>query len=470
MYSRPTFWLEFRLLSDGLQTAAVHTLPLTEWHQANTPVFSLFPALPTELRLKVWEYMIAPRIVGIACLCLEDGAASIQTQREELWGPHPAVRPAVPVLLHINRETRALALRHYELSFEWKVPLVLAGADLHAPSPLRYTAPSPPPPPLPSIIPQPADESSLPAIDPYAPNISSYHDLLDPWPGSSTLGVGGGGVGNGSERRTAESGLTATTTTTSSSSSAAPPSGSGGDPSTSTTATTTNSTIYSPERRTSSPPRTWFNFALDAVYLLGELEPCDSFGFNSPMAYFIASQTARRVRKAAVSFGALRYGETGGQQIFGALFHVVDRFPPLAAEDGEGEGEVLVCVTERDEWTHAMMGHDTGLVDERYRRHVNARRGGEGNVVMGGSGGAGGGGGAGNNDGGDDAEEANVIQKIWRDWYRGAIVTSPLKNLRFSLIPENDLEHHVYEFMMATPAKPKARGSKGGTSGRDEHR
>lgn len=65
--SNPSFWLEFRLISDGLETSAVKAMPLTMWHAANNPVFRLFPALPTELRLKVWEYMIAPRIVGIAC-------------------------------------------------------------------------------------------------------------------------------------------------------------------------------------------------------------------------------------------------------------------------------------------------------------------------------------------------------------------------------------------------------------------
>jgi hypothetical protein len=66
-FTQPAFWLELRLLSDGLETAAVEALPLTAWHAATNPVFGLFPALPTELRLKVWEYMIAPRIVGIAC-------------------------------------------------------------------------------------------------------------------------------------------------------------------------------------------------------------------------------------------------------------------------------------------------------------------------------------------------------------------------------------------------------------------
>ncbi|TRX92200.1 hypothetical protein FHL15_006815 [Xylaria flabelliformis] len=442
MYSRPTFWLEFRLLSDGLQTNAVHAMPLTAWHKKNTPVFSLFPALPTELRLKVWEYLIAPRIVGIACLCLDDGTSSVEVQRDEIWGPHPAIKPAVPVLLHIDRETRALALRHYELSFEWKVPRVLAGADMHPPAPSRSPILAPPP-----VMPEsPAAGSSRPTNDSSLSHISSYHDLLDPSPPSSTSGVGG-------ERRTGAEAVYNSTTTTATNGGTTTAIGKG------------TSTIFSPERRTSSPPRTWFNFALDAVYLLGELEPCDSFGFNSPMTYFIPSQTARRVRKAAVSFSALRYGGTGGQQIFGALFHVVDRFPPSS-----DDGEVLVCVTERDEWTHAMMGYGTPLVDEgdrrrrsrHHRRLLEARTNNNDNVDAA----------VGREIGvgavtaqrlpadDDEAEGGNVVQKIWRDWYRGAIVTSPLKNLRFSLIPESDLEHHVYDFMMATPAKPRPRGNK----------
>ncbi|KAI0860298.1 hypothetical protein F4860DRAFT_226038 [Xylaria cubensis] len=442
MYSRPTFWLEFRLLSDGLQTSTVHSMPLTAWHERNTPVFSLFSALPTELRLKVWEYLIAPRIVGIACLCLDDGTSSVEVQREEIWGPHPAIKPAVPVLLHINRETRALALRHYELSFEWKVPRVLAGADMHPPVPSRSPILAPPP-SLPAAMPEsPAAGSSQPTNDSSSlSHISSYHDLLDPSPPSSTSGVGG-------ERRTGVVEAAGENSTTSN-----------GSTTTSSIGKGTSSTIFSPERRTSSPPRTWFNFALDAVYLLGELEPCDSFGFNSPMTYFIPSQTARRVRKAAVSFSALRYGGTGGQQIFGALFHVVDRFPP-----SPDDGEVLVCVTERDEWTHAMMGYGTPLVDERERRRrlLEARINNSDNVdaAVGREIGVGAVTARQLPDDDDEAEGGNVVQKIWRDWYRGAIVTSPLKNLRFSLIPESDLEHHVYDFMMATPAKPRIRGNK----------
>ncbi|GAP83860.1 hypothetical protein SAMD00023353_0502780 [Rosellinia necatrix] len=425
-FSRPTFWLEFRLLSDGLETAAVQSLPLTEWHNTHNPVFLRFPALPAELRLKIWEYLIAPRIVGIACLCQEDGAPSVEVQRNQLWGPHSIVKSPIPVLLHVNRETRALALKHYELSFEWKVPRELAGTDLHPPVPVRS-------PILAGLVLPPAGPESAhtPAQNPLLAtdsvgasisHMSSYHDLLDRSPVAST----------------ATQASTSTTLETAGPSRPAMNSLPLPDPA---------------PRRTSSPPRTWFNFGLDAVYLLGELEPCDSFGFNNPMTYFIPSRTARRVRKTAVSFGALRYGETGGQQIFGALFHVVDRFVSAPAGSGDRGGELLVCVTERDEWTHAMMGNETGLVNERYRHihndvagHVLVDNAAAATTTTTATATA-----------ADPDDEGNVVQQIWRDWYRGAIVTSPLANLRFSLIPEKDLEHHVYDFMVRVPAKQRRK-------------
>ncbi|KAI3323791.1 hypothetical protein HD806DRAFT_495601 [Xylariaceae sp. AK1471] len=390
-FAHPSFWLEIRLLSDGHETAAVKALPLTAWHAANNPAFGLFPALPTELRLKVWEYMIAPRIVGIACLCLEDGGSSVETQRNDLWGSHPAIEPSIPALLHVSRETRTLALKHYELSFEWKVPRELAGTDLYPP--VRDPFPIPitihPPP----AVSQPDPSGSF-------SHISTYHDLLDPQPGLSSSSTVGGGIA-------------------------------------------TSATDSFSERRTSSPPRTWFNFSLDAVYLLGELEPCDSFGFNSPMTYFIPPQTTRRVRKVAVSFGALRYGETGGQQVFGTLFHVVDRFAPA-------DGEVLVCVTERDEWTHAMMGNERALVPKTKNPDYWLAMAVQDAMDV-----------------SDPDREGNVVQGVWRDWYRGSIIRSPLADMRFMLIEENDLEEQVYNSMVVAPAQQKMELGNG-TAGPDK--
>ncbi|KAI1381539.1 hypothetical protein F4677DRAFT_403324 [Hypoxylon crocopeplum] len=291
----PRFRLAFRVVDDGLETAEAEDLNLAGSH-AHGGAFAFFPSLPPELRLKIWEYLIAPRIVAAACLDAE--APPPEEEPEEPWTSFPdlcAVEPEpTPVLLRISRETRTLALAHYEPAFAWKVPHVL----LH-------------------------------------------------------------GTASDSTR---------------------------------------------------SPPRAWFNYGLDAVYLLGELEPCDSYGFNSPMAYFLGREEALRIKRLAVAFAALRYGEAGSQHIFGALFHVVDRFARV-------DGRVLVAVTPRDEMTHALMGGDGPLVrgEEDGWGGRNERK----------------------------KDEVNVVQKIWRDWYRGSIVTSSLANVQFELVREMDLPWHI---------------------------
>lgn len=146
------------------------------------------------------------------------------------------------------------------------------------------------------------------------------------------------------------------------------------------------------------------------MYLLGELEPCDSYGFNSPMAYFLDREEALRVKRLAVAYGALRFGEAGPQHIFGALFHVVDRFARVG-------GKVLVAVVPRDEFTHQLMGGEDMLVRGEEDGGEGARRG--------------------------AGEDVNMVQKIWRDWYRGSIVTSSLANMQFELVRESDLPEHI---------------------------
>ncbi|OTA94026.1 hypothetical protein M434DRAFT_395091 [Hypoxylon sp. CO27-5] len=310
---RPRFRLEFRVVSDGLETAKAKALTQAGQH-AHGGRFTLFPQLPAELRLKIWEYLLAPRIVAIACLDAEAPPPSDE-EPEEPWASFPELEDpaprAVPVLLLVNQETRTLALKRYSPAFAWKVPYMLLHND---------------------------------------------------------------------------SSPTSSTTASSSSSSS-----------------------------TWSRPRVWFDYARDAVYLLGELEPCDSYGFNSPMAYFLDREEALRVRRLAVAFAALGYGESGSQHIFGTLFHVVDRFARLG--DGGGGAGVLVAVAPRDELTHALMG-------------------GEGPLVPGDGDGDG-------NRGRVRGDEMNVVQKIWRDWYRGSIVTSSLASVQFELVRESDLPQRI---------------------------
>jgi hypothetical protein len=136
----------------------------------------------------------------------------------------------------------------------------------------------------------------------------------------------------------------------------------------------------------------WFNFAVDALLLLGELEPFDRYGFNSPMVYFLDKEDTARVRHVALAFEELRYGEQDSEQIFGCLFHVLDRFPAA--------GRLLVTSTPQD-------------LEER--RDVLAA---------------------------DD----NPIQKVWRGWINGtSVVTSSLADTQILMIRELDLETFIRE-------------------------
>ncbi|KAI0884699.1 uncharacterized protein GGS22DRAFT_145947 [Annulohypoxylon maeteangense] len=326
--TRPRFSLKFSVLSDGLESGRAQALTQAGLH-IHGGVFPLFPNLPIELRLKIWEYLLAPRIVGITCLDAEAPPAS-EDGLEDPWSSarslcHCDPPAKTPVLLLVNRESRYLALKHYEPAFRWKVPPGLLANPF---------------PRLPSF---PASPS---------PSPFNSNPNLTPTPNSNP---------NPQTR---------------------------------------------PEPPSRSPPSVWFSFATDTVYLLGDLEPCDSFGFNSPTVYFLAREEAVRVKRLAVAFAALGYGESGSQHIFGALFHVVDRFA--------GVETVLVAVVPRDELTHALVGGEGPLV----RVGCEGRGGGKG-------------------------EEVNVVQRIWRDWYRGSIVTSKLARVRFELVREVDLPDRV---------------------------
>ncbi len=281
------------------------------------------------------------------------------------------------------------------------------------------------------------------------------------------------------------------------------------------------------------------------LYLAGELEPHDSFGFNSPMAYFVGRGDAARVRRVAVAFAALGYGETASQQIFGSLFHVVDRFGQqqlrlrqekikqmqaqaevqLRQESwgthggagcrgsgggggGEGGGggrgggyggydrsgeqgharesrsqtqtrdggtgtghsngvRILIAVTPADEYTHALMGGEGPLVRSppsspspspspspslplplattgeaagvdgssvtQTTTMVTATDGnsGDGERELG------------QGQEQEQEQETNVVEKIWRSWCRGSIITSSLAGTRFTLVREEDLGQYL---------------------------
>ena len=489
--SANNFWLTFRVFDDGLEAgkARAMTAANTAPRGHGPASFALFSQLPTELRLKVWEYMLAPRIVQVTCHDASSYHRSSYssppiTMMPPAYGPsfegyyrsyaelqtaqdQRALRPGgrggleaegqrqardgagwqhqyqqpqpqqIPVLLHVNHETRTLALRHYDLAFAWKVPHVLA---VNAAAGMQtYYYPQ-------NHFPQQQQQQQQRQQQEQHPNHHPHEPAPTPPP---------------------------------------PP------PLTQPTP--------QPQPRTGAEARVYFSFARDMLYLCGELEPHDSFGFNSPMAYFVSRADAARVRRAAIALRSLGYGENGSQQIFGSLFHVVDRFgqgprrPAVPASEpegtaGEGAGgkagtlvgagagagaargegyakagnhagrgresqgakkpkrkdeeyglvgnRVLVAVTPADEHTHQLMGGEGPLVPPSTSpspRSSSPRPSAPGPA----GGKPGSGSGPGPEQGRED--DVNVVQKIWRDWYRGSIVTSSLADTRFTLVREGDL-------------------------------
>lgn len=118
-----TFWLEFQVCHDGLTPP-----PNAPSSSPSSPsTFPLFPDLPVELRLKVWELLLQPRIIIAACL----DAATEAPKRAQLARRRSL--PRVPPLLHVCAEARALALRRYGLAFAWRIPSMVAAPASRGP-------------------------------------------------------------------------------------------------------------------------------------------------------------------------------------------------------------------------------------------------------------------------------------------------------------------------------------------------
>ncbi|KAK1674354.1 hypothetical protein BDP55DRAFT_612438 [Colletotrichum godetiae] len=272
------FWLDFSLFDDGLDARRAESLTtLSHFHR--------FPDLPPEIRLKIWSYLIAPRVVTACCF---ERDARLPARREAFAKRSLAApgggneeaetktkddqeklvfNPTCPLILLISRESRALGLKHYELAFGWRISALLSDTPI------------------------------------------------------------------------------------------------------------------------ARPPRVWFNFRLDALYLAGELEAYDQYGFNSPMVYFLRKEDTRRVRHVACAFEELHYPEQESDQIFGCLWHVVDRF--AAAK------RLMVAVTPGDE------------------------EGMKGCLML---------------------SPDNIMQKIWNGWILGTTVTSSsLADTQILMVREGDL-------------------------------
>ncbi|KAL1865204.1 hypothetical protein Daus18300_007331 [Diaporthe australafricana] len=122
-----SFWLEFQVCSDGHYDQARQPAAAAAAPASPPATFTCFGGLPVELRLKIWEHLLQPRVVIAACLD-EDNAAEKRAQLAR----RPALPPA-PVLLRVCHEARAVALRRYERAFGWRVPAMLARPRSAAP-------------------------------------------------------------------------------------------------------------------------------------------------------------------------------------------------------------------------------------------------------------------------------------------------------------------------------------------------
>ena len=246
------FWLEFQVIHDGTDDDgngwgsdnnlnSNHTTTTIDNNKLNT--FALFALLPPELRLKIWECLIQPRVLVAACF-----DSRFHAEKRSQLALRRKKTP-IPVLLHVNHESRSLALRHYEPAFAWKIPHRLLGPD----------------------------------------------------------------------------------------------------------------TGVVPARRDA---HVWFNFSLDALLLLGDLEPCDAHGFNSPMVYFLRREDTRRVRHVAVAFEELRLDAYEADQVFGSMFHVIDMFPAAP--------RLLVTTTPRDaETRHLALPTADNVVQKLWSAFMN---------------------------------------------------------------------------------------------------
>ncbi|CZR56411.1 uncharacterized protein PAC_06299 [Phialocephala subalpina] len=105
--------------------AEVPSLPRTISGPASStqePTFTLFPLLPTELRLKVWEHYRAatpPQLLDFR-LCPAD--IDYVPHKRKACFAHPHVlalrQQSIPTIMHICSESREVGLGHYKLGFD----------------------------------------------------------------------------------------------------------------------------------------------------------------------------------------------------------------------------------------------------------------------------------------------------------------------------------------------------------------
>jgi hypothetical protein len=79
----------------------------------STTKFTLFPKLPSELRLRIWELALQPRVIKVV-----RGRCDVKNQIIDINAACQPIAAAPPALLHTNHESRFFAQRTYTLAFK----------------------------------------------------------------------------------------------------------------------------------------------------------------------------------------------------------------------------------------------------------------------------------------------------------------------------------------------------------------
>ncbi|KAK3946122.1 hypothetical protein QBC46DRAFT_368861 [Diplogelasinospora grovesii] len=328
------FWLEFEVISDGYEQ--------TSENEADKK-FTCFTNLPAELRLQIWECLIEPRIVGVSCFSRvgdPDGLDHEHVQYGDLAWQRPSV----------NRRRNARFLAMGTTTREETRRRSRTQAAAAAVPPLLHIC----------------RESRALGLKHYelafAWKIPSTASTYSYTSYSSYLSLSAQQDQNQNQNQNQNQGQTQTGTAT----------------------------------RGERKPRVWFNFARDTLLLLGDLEPLDQYGFNSPMVYFLPKTDTCRVRYLACALTDDIY-HRASEHVFATLFHIIDRFP--------ASGRLIITVSDAAE---------EGYRKERILQYASPTD--------------------------------NPIQMLWRGWINGkSIVTNSLDNTQILMIREEDLATFIRE-------------------------
>lgn len=145
VHPEPFIWLEFRLLNPPA--------PEPPRSPSSPTTFPLFTSLPFEIRQKIYADALIPRTILLTCNTSETGFSSLPPINATTVDRRPSPfsntlapisinrtrrrpcfsSPPPPPLLHVSREARSFARRHYVPSFGYHI------SPLHTSTPLRLS-------------------------------------------------------------------------------------------------------------------------------------------------------------------------------------------------------------------------------------------------------------------------------------------------------------------------------------------